>query len=312
MIYRRETKRPLSNYQKQINEAAGEIALRDPSILSSKKGRLLEAAKEEVYLSGYAFKKGRSRSKRFSTDSSSDSSKRTNLNKDIRECRIRNVNEEITDLTKRISFKEKRVTVASNMKQYRTCDELTGEISELKSKRRELEAELKELQKKDKRAKTYQKSRDQFRPLPLSPLSSDDEPSKSKKLLLESPSPTTSLSSHEVEKSSSDGYQWDSSTSRSTTASPAFSKAESEFTVDEVKKFNIRFQEGYNLPDKRYQAWLKVNHPEASIVTTEMPTGDSQVLVSPSFESRVSPTSDVYTAEPPTPPSSVASSQQSF
>ena len=44
----------------------------------------------------------------------------------------------------RISFKEKRVTAAENMKNYKTCDELTGEISELKTKRRELEAELTE------------------------------------------------------------------------------------------------------------------------------------------------------------------------
>ena len=47
-------------------------------------------------------------------------------------------------------------------------------------------------------------------------------------------------------------------------------------------KFNIRFQEGYNLPD--IQAWLKVNHPEASIVTTEMPADDSQVLVDPTLD----------------------------
>ena len=37
VIYRRESKWPLSNYQKQINKAVGEIALRDPFILSGKR-----------------------------------------------------------------------------------------------------------------------------------------------------------------------------------------------------------------------------------------------------------------------------------
>ena len=62
VIYRKEGKRPLIDYQKQIDYAAGDIAVRDPSILARKKSELMEAGKDEVYASGYKFKKGRSRS----------------------------------------------------------------------------------------------------------------------------------------------------------------------------------------------------------------------------------------------------------
>ena len=47
-------------------------------------------------------------------------------------------------------------------------------------------------------------------------------------------------------------------------------------------------------------------------MTAEMPTIDFQVLVDYKFESCVSPTPDVHTPEPPTPPPSVISSQRSF
>ena len=59
-IYRKDDKRPLSAYQKAINSAAGNICVRDPTMLT-KKGELLALAKEQVYESGFQFKKGKSR-----------------------------------------------------------------------------------------------------------------------------------------------------------------------------------------------------------------------------------------------------------
>ena len=59
-IYRKDDKRPLSAYQKAINCAAGNICVRDPTMLT-KKGELLALAKEQVYESGFQFKKGKSR-----------------------------------------------------------------------------------------------------------------------------------------------------------------------------------------------------------------------------------------------------------
>ena len=277
VIYRKKGKRtcPLSDYHKQINKAAGDIVIRDPSILARKKSELIEAAKDEVYASGYKFKKGHSRSKRFSSATTSNAPKRQNLNKTIRESRIQDIKEEIDDLNHRISFKEKRVTAAENMKNYKTCDEITGEISELKTKRRELDLELKDLQKKEKRAKKYQASHARTHSTPISPFSSDEEHcKKSKRYTLESPSPTTSSSydPSTFEMYSSDGYQVDSSASRSTTASPCHSKKDTEFTTEEIKKFEVRYEEGYNIiSDEQYQAWLAVNHPEDALTTAETP-----------------------------------------
>ena len=34
------------------------------------------------------------------------------------------------------------------------------------------------------------------------------------------------------------------------------------FSVEEELRYARRFEEGYDLFDSRYEAWLKVNHPE--------------------------------------------------
>ena len=137
-----------------------------------KRGELLQAARSEVYANGYNFKKGQSRSKRFKTDTTSVTPKRPKLNKDIRETRIQDLNEELNDIKQRISFKEKRVDCALNLKNFKVCDGITGEITELKEKRRKLLAELKQLNRKDKRARKYKESTSSRTP---SGLSSDDE-----------------------------------------------------------------------------------------------------------------------------------------
>lgn len=144
----------MSNYQKQVNKCAQDIAARDPSLLV-KRGKLLEVAQSAVYNSGYCFKQGYSRSKRF-LDDTREAVKRPKINKEICERQIQNIEGELTDLRQRISFKEKRVNDAENMKNYKVCDEITGEISEIKAKCHELEAELKLLLMKEKRAHKHQ------------------------------------------------------------------------------------------------------------------------------------------------------------
>ena len=56
----------------------------------------------------------------------------------------------IRDLKDRIGFKEKRRFAAENVKDYKKCDEITEEISSLKHRCRELEAEFKYLKSKDR------------------------------------------------------------------------------------------------------------------------------------------------------------------
>ena len=57
LIFSKETKQPLSDYQWKINEAAGVIASCNPSILT-RRGEVLEAARIAVYENGYVFRKG--------------------------------------------------------------------------------------------------------------------------------------------------------------------------------------------------------------------------------------------------------------
>ena len=117
---------------------------------------MLEAAQNAVYDSGYCFKKGYSRSKRWSKGYEKETVKRPKLNKEIREKWIGYINEELNHLKQRIGFKEKRVTAAANIKNFKACDEITGEISKIKSKCHELEEELKLMLSKDKCAQRYQ------------------------------------------------------------------------------------------------------------------------------------------------------------
>ena len=38
------------------------------------------------------------------------------------------------------------------------------------------------------------------------------------------------------------------------------------FTIEEELLFTQRFEENYDLPDARYDSWLKLNHPDAEVV----------------------------------------------
>ena len=34
------------------------------------------------------------------------------------------------------------------------------------------------------------------------------------------------------------------------------------FTLEQEKKYRRRYEEGFDLPDEQYEAWLKINHPD--------------------------------------------------
>ena len=59
-LYTKVDKRPLSSFQEAVNKAAGDIYVKDPVMLK-KKGDLLVLARQQVYESGFQFKKGKSR-----------------------------------------------------------------------------------------------------------------------------------------------------------------------------------------------------------------------------------------------------------
>ena len=58
--------------------------------------------------------------------------------------------DKIKDLNERIEFKCKRRDAASNVRNYKECDELTEQMSNLKSEKRQLNTELSALTKRQK------------------------------------------------------------------------------------------------------------------------------------------------------------------
>ena len=160
-----------------MNDAAGDICVRNPIMLSMR-GELLELARKSVNDSGYEYKKGKSRSKRFGSASSVKAStpKRPKLDQEFRARRMQQIQEEVKTINTQLSFKERRVEAGAQLKNFKLCDQLTDEISELQRQRRALEMELQCLEKKEKNSNWYQKQK-ATRKRALSPLSSDSESS---------------------------------------------------------------------------------------------------------------------------------------
>lgn len=65
-IYRKEGVRPLTNYQKSLNNAAQTLSLKDPGLLS-KRQMLIEMAREKIIGEDFQFVKGKSRSKKLTS-----------------------------------------------------------------------------------------------------------------------------------------------------------------------------------------------------------------------------------------------------
>lgn len=202
-IYRKEKSRPLTEYQKRINEVAQEICVQNPTMLHMR-GRLLEKAREKVD-STYSFKKGKSRSKKYLTSSSAP--KRCKLNKEYREQRMKGLEDELQNIRERIEYKEKRRSHSEGIRNYKACEEITEEIGQLKKQKQELQAELTALQKRDKKSKWYKR----MRTVNSSSISSEDEPgrgepastksSEGEQRQVTSPSPIPPSDTSDVEQS---------------------------------------------------------------------------------------------------------------
>ena len=99
--------------------------------------------------SGYQYKKGKSRSKVFGE--AEIPVKRPKLDKGLRLERIAQIQEEVATINQQITFKQKRIDAAIEIKNFKLCDSLSNEIDELQQRRRELNSELKLLQRKTKK-----------------------------------------------------------------------------------------------------------------------------------------------------------------
>lgn len=150
----------ITKYQQQVNEAAVQLALQTPSLLTSRQV-LLNEARKKVNNDGYVYKKGKSRSKQFS-EPGEFVTKRMKTSEDFRVKRISALEEDIKDFNDRLSFKEKRRTQASNSRNYKLCDMLTEEMSTIKQQKREREAELHQLKRKQRKSSWYMQKKNKI------------------------------------------------------------------------------------------------------------------------------------------------------
>lgn len=145
-------------FEKRVNEAAQDLCLSDVSLLN-RRGTLLQLSRKKVAEDGYSFRKGHSRSKVYGLAESSCQVKRPKFDEAMRDERLQSIEEELCDISRILQYKEKRLSQHEASKNYRLCEQVTEEMMDLKSKRRELEAEKAVFIKKARRAKARQNKR---------------------------------------------------------------------------------------------------------------------------------------------------------
>lgn len=143
VIYKKETSRPLSKHQLAMNKAAQALCLEQPSLLR-KRQTLMDLARDRVIADGFQFVKGKSRSKKSESEEE-PAPKRQKLSQEIRDRKMKELEQDIADLNERLGFKEKRITEKLNVRDYKRCDELKEEVMDLRKKLREAEREKKRL-----------------------------------------------------------------------------------------------------------------------------------------------------------------------
>ena len=144
----------LSNYQKAVNDAAIELVKNDGSLLLNK-GKLFEMAREKVFASGYHYAKKESRSKYFGTASKGPKAKRRYTSKSIRNSRIQDIQESITSITDTINLLTQQKQQYVNTEKFLQAAEINTTILEKGKAKRDLERELANLLKADRRSKDY-------------------------------------------------------------------------------------------------------------------------------------------------------------
>lgn len=155
----------LTPHQQKMNSASQSIALANPSLLNDRR-KLMELARSKVDDDGYLYKHGKSRSKHLRSESDTSTSsdpkvKRTRTSEAERLQRIVYAEETMSDISKQIGFKEKRREQLTNIHNYGECEKVSEEISSLKRKRFELQAELTKLKRKQQQSAWYKHSKKQ-------------------------------------------------------------------------------------------------------------------------------------------------------
>ena len=155
----------LTPHQQKMNSASQSLALGNPNLLNDRR-KLMELARIKVDDDGYVYKDGKSRSKHLRSESDTSTSsgpkvKRTRTNETERLQRIAYMEETMSDIAKQISFKEERREQLTNVHNYGECEKISEEMSSLKRKRFELQAELTKLKRRQQQSAWYKHGKKQ-------------------------------------------------------------------------------------------------------------------------------------------------------
>ena len=95
----------LTKYQERMNEIAGDICLKDVSMLADK-GKLLQQARLKLHESGYVYSKGKLRSKILNPEvTKHDKPRRERIDKKEHKHRIESLQDEMKDINKHVTVK---------------------------------------------------------------------------------------------------------------------------------------------------------------------------------------------------------------
>ncbi len=146
-IFGKSGKKPLTKYQKSMNDASSEIVKKDPTIAENR-GELYKQARLMVHNSGYQYAHGKkTRSKYFGSASQKISDKGGNYSrKACRDERLTELTERCSSLEKQIGFLEKSQEKALNSSLFDQAANLERQISSARLEKRRLEKEKKNIE----------------------------------------------------------------------------------------------------------------------------------------------------------------------
>ena len=135
-IYKKE---PLKRYHQELNKFAGDICVNDPTLLFQPQDKLMEWARQVLHESGFQYVKKKSRSKQFGSESSDKpAKKRTKISTELRRQRISQIKEELTTISTQLSFKEERIKIGMQKRDFKLCDQLSDEVDILQTRKESL------------------------------------------------------------------------------------------------------------------------------------------------------------------------------
>ena len=145
-----------SPYEKAINDASLQLCLDNPLLLQER-GKLLSMAREKVHAQGYQYRKKKSRSKLFGSKTETPQvAKKPRLTQELRDKRITEINEDLAELDKRLTYLEKSRDKFVAVQQYERAAEKS---SSLRAEKRVLQSEMSQMQKLQAKSQKYFTSR---------------------------------------------------------------------------------------------------------------------------------------------------------